>query len=160
MYLNYHHERDFSNQELNYQYLIPYPFNYVKRQRFHYKGRPNNNFLNDVIVVKNQNIYDNDDGLRRINSNRNEFTFIKEIHLIHENKYYYRNNDNDNYNYKYNSVDMKSDNINNDNYKNYQMHHNYNINNDFYENEMNKKYNKNKNANEIKNRNEIRLCKQ
>ena len=33
MYLNYHHERDFSNQELNYQYLIPYPFNYVKRQR-------------------------------------------------------------------------------------------------------------------------------
>ena len=163
MNLNYHHERDFSNKELNYQYLNPYPFNYVKRQRFHYKGRPKNNFVHEVVEIKNQNIYDNDDGLRRINSNKNEFTFSKEIHLIHENKYYYRNNDN--YNYKYNSVDMKSDNINNNNYKNYKMYYNYNVNNDFYENEeneINKKYNynQNKKANDIKNRNEIRLCKQ
>ena len=57
MNLNYHHERDFSNQELNYQYLNPYPFNYVKRQRFHYKGRPKNNFVHEVVEIKNQNIY-------------------------------------------------------------------------------------------------------
>ena len=163
MNLKYHHERVFSNQQLNYQYLNPYPFNYVKRKRFHYKGSPKNNFVHNVVKNQNENIYDYDDDLRRINSNRNEFTFRKEIHSTHENKYNYRNNDN--YNYKYNSVDMKSENINNNNYKNYQMNYNYNVNNDFYENEeneINKKYNYNlnKKTNEIKNQNEIRLRKQ
>ena len=105
MNLNYQQEKDYSHRELNYQYLNqPYS---IKRDRFHYKSHPKNNFIHEVVVGKNhnQNIYDNDVEIRRINDNSNEFNFENKINSNYENKH--QRNYNYNKHYKYNSVDMK-----------------------------------------------------
>ena len=162
MNLNYQQEKDYSHRELNYQYLNqPYS---IKRDRFHYKSHPKNNFIHEVVVGKNhnQNIYDNDVEIRRINDNSNEFNFENKINSNYENKH--QRNYNYNKHYKYNSVDMKNENVNNNNYKNYKMYYNYNVSSDFdinQENEINSKSNYiiSKTTDRNNNRNENELYK-
>ena len=128
MNFNYNQERAYSSQGKNYNDMTDI-YN-VKRKRFHYLGRPNNNFMEEIVIGNDQNGNSDDereiriinDYKIRIRVNRNN-EIDKEI--IPQRKIIYNN-------YKCGGVSYKCENRNcNNSHENYNMNYKNDLTNNF-----------------------------
>ena len=128
MNFDYNQERGYSYQGKNYNDMTDI-YN-VKRKRFHYLGRPDNNFMEEIVIGNDQNGNSADereiriinDYKIRIRVNRNN-EIDKEI--IPQRNIIYNN-------YKYDNISNKYENRNcNNSYENYNMNYKNDLTNNF-----------------------------